>query len=45
MTETPAERPAEPPVDPGAADLETQVELGWVEPPPEPPAPEPPDAA
>ena len=36
MTEVPAERPARPRQDPGAADLDTQVDLGWVEPAPEP---------
>ena len=36
MTDVPTERPARPREDPGAADLGTQVDLGWVEPPPEP---------
>ncbi|HTE57077.1 MAG TPA: hypothetical protein VK698_39760 [Kofleriaceae bacterium] len=26
--------------DPGAADTDTQVDMGWVEPQPEPPSPE-----
>jgi hypothetical protein len=37
MTDMPTERPAARRLEPGAADLETQVDLGWQEPPPEPP--------
>ncbi|WP_327162125.1 hypothetical protein [Streptomyces zaomyceticus] len=43
MTDTPAERPARRRQDPGSADVETQVDLGWVEPQPEPELPAPPD--
>ncbi|MFF5285172.1 hypothetical protein [Streptomyces sp. NPDC013171] len=42
MTDVPAERPAIPRRDPGAADIDTQVGLGWVEPQPEPELPAPP---
>jgi hypothetical protein len=41
MTDVPPERPARVRQDPGAADLGTQVDLGWVEPPPEPEPPAP----
>lgn len=34
-----AERPAEPRIDPGLADLDTQVGMGWQPPPTQPPAP------
>jgi hypothetical protein len=40
VTEVPAERPAARRLDPGAADVDAQVDLGWREPDPEPPAPE-----
>ncbi|MER7908320.1 hypothetical protein [Streptomyces sp. NPDC096068] len=36
MSEIPAEQPVVPRRDPGAADVDTQVDLGWIEPPPEP---------
>jgi hypothetical protein len=39
MTDIPAERPASRRLDPGAADVDTQVDLGWREPEPEPSAP------
>ncbi len=41
MVEVPEPRPVVPRRDEGAADTGTLVELGWVEPPPEP-APLPP---
>ncbi|MGA4867548.1 hypothetical protein ACPB9J_33480 [Streptomyces lavendulocolor] len=37
LNDRPSERPARRRIDDGAADLETQVDLGWQEPPPEPP--------
>lgn len=43
MTGTPTEQPVEPLRDPSAADLETQVDLGWVDPPPEPEPQTPPE--
>jgi hypothetical protein len=38
MTDIPAERPASRRLDLGAADVDAQVDLGWREPDPEPPA-------
>lgn len=40
MTDMPTERPAVRKVEPGAADVDAQVDLGWRDPDPEPPAPE-----
>lgn len=37
-------RQVPPRSDPGAADIDTQVEMGWADPQPEPPAPEEPPA-
>lgn len=42
MSDIPAARPTRPRHDPGSADVETQVDLGWVEPQPEPELPPPP---
>jgi hypothetical protein len=36
MSDQPDPRPARPRHEEGAADVGTQVDLGWVDPPPEP---------
>ncbi|MGW0032137.1 hypothetical protein ACWDXD_20205 [Streptomyces sp. NPDC003314] len=41
MVDIPTEQPVEPRRDPGAADVDTQADLGWVEPQPEPEPPTP----